>query len=207
MKPFAAPLAFAAALSLALPALAQAQAEQPGAPEAARVTAGHYTVDPFHTQVIWTVNHMGVTPLTGAIGPSGGTLDLDPANPAAAKLSVTFDVAAMAVTAAAFAKHLQSAEFFDAAKSPTATFVSTAIQASGTKARITGDLTIKGITKPVVLDAELFGAGTNPMSKKLDVGFTATAKIKRSDFGLGYGVPLVADDVDLKIVGAFTKAP
>jgi polyisoprenoid-binding protein YceI len=204
MKTFAASLALATALSLTVPALSQAQ--QPGAPEAARVTAGHYTVDTFHTQVIWTVNHMGVTPLTGALGASGGTLDLDPANPAAAKVSVSFDVAAMAVTSAQFAKHLQTADFFESAKNPTATFVSTGVQASGTKAKITGDLTIKGITKPIVLDAEFFGAGANPMSKKLDVGFTAVAKLKRSDFGLGYGVPMVSDEVDLQIVGAFTKA-
>jgi polyisoprenoid-binding protein YceI len=191
-----------AVLAAAMPAVAQ----MPGVRDPARVAAGTYAVDPNHTQVLWTVDHMGISPLSGAFAASGGTLELDPAKPSAAKVNVTFNVAEMSTTAAAFTKHLSSADFFEVAKFPTATFTSTRVQANGDSAKITGNLTIKGITKPVTLDTKFYGAGENPTNKKLNVGFSATTSIKRSDFGLGYAVPLVADQVDLRIVGAFERA-
>lgn len=195
-------LIFAAALAVAIPAIAQ----MPGAPQAERIAAGSYTVDPNHTQVVWSVNHLGFTPLYGAFGASGGTLELDPANPSAAKVTVTFNIADVSTTSAGFTKHLLSSDFFDAAKHPTATFTSTAVQVDGTSAKITGDLTIKGITKPVTLDAKLFGAGANPMNKMQTVGFTAETTVKRSDFGVGMAAPVVSDETELKIVGAFERA-
>ncbi|MES2056603.1 MAG: YceI family protein [Pseudomonadota bacterium] len=187
-------------VAAAIPAVAQT----PGAAELSRITAGSYQVDPAHTQVVWTVNHLGISPLSGAFGASGGTLNIDPANPATAKVNVTFNIAEMSTTTTAFAKHLSSPDFFDTAKFPTATFTSTSVQVSGSSARITGNLTIKGVTKPVTLDAKFYGAGANPMTKKTNLGFSATASIKRSDFGLGYGVPMVGDDLDLTIHAAFT---
>lgn len=193
-------------LAAAIAVITPAAAQMPGAPQASRVVAGSYKVDPNHTQVVWTVDHLGISPLSGAFGASSGTLELDPAKPAAAKVSITFNVADMSTTAAAFKKHLLSADFFDAEKHPTASFTSTAVQAKGSTARITGNLTIKGITKPVVLDAKFFGAGPNPRDKKLNIGFSGTTSIKRSDFGLGYGAPAVADKVDLTIHGAFAAA-
>lgn len=204
MRKLAVSLAVASALAAALPAIAQSQL--PGARDVSRVQAGRYRVDPDHTQVVWTVNHMGITPLTGAIAASGGELELDPSNPGAAKVTVTFNIKDMTTTAPAFTEHLMSADFFEVEKHPTATFAATAVEASGQKARITGDLTIKGVTRPVTLDVEFFGAGVNPMTNKLDVGFTAAAQIKRSEFGLGYGVPIVTDEVDLRISAAFTRA-
>ncbi len=205
MKKFAVNVAFAAALVTAIPALAQSSL--PGAQDATRVAAAHYQVDTDHTLVVWTVNHMGISPLSGAIAASGGTLELDPSKPAAAKVTVTFKIADMSTTVPAFTKHLLSADFFEAEKHPTASFTSTSVEANGQKARITGNLTIKGVTKPVTLEAEFFGAGTNPMSKKLEVGFSATAQINRSEFGLGFGVPAVTPDrIDLRIAAAFRRA-
>jgi len=186
-------------------AIAQMPTEAPGKPDPSLVTAGTYKVDPYHTQVIWKVDHMGISPLYGAFGDPSGSLTLDPKNPAAAKLSVTFAMTNLITTTPKLTEHLSGGDFFDIAKFPTATFVSTAVAADGTKAKITGNLTVKGVTKPVVLDAEFYGAGANPMSKKLNIGFKAETKIKRSDFGLGYGVPMVGDEVSLKIVGAFEK--
>jgi len=186
-------------------AIAQMPTEAPGKPDPSLVTAGTYKVDPYHTQVIWKVDHMGISPLYGAFGDPSGSLTLDPRNPAAAKLSVTFAMTNLITTTPKLTEHLSGGDFFDIAKFPTATFVSTAVAADGTKAKITGNLTVKGVTKPVVLDAEFYGAGANPMSKKLNIGFKAETKIKRSDFGLGYGVPMVGDAVSLKIVGAFEK--
>lgn len=201
------PVTAALALSLTTAHPAMSQSPLPGAAEVSRVVAARYQVDTDHTLVAWTVNHMGLTPLSGAIAASGGTLDIDPSKPTATKVTVTFKIADMSTTVPAFTKHLLSADFFEAEKHPTATFTSTSVEANGQKAMIKGDLTIKGITKPVALDAEFFGAGTNPMSKKLEVGFTATAQIKRSEFGLGFGVPSVTPDyVDLRIAAAFRRA-
>lgn len=205
MKHLAASLALAAALGGAVPALAQSAL--PGAPEAARVEAGTYQVDPYHTMVTWTVNHMGVTPLSGAIAASSGTLRIDPADLSAAKVEVTFDIADMSTTVPDFTRHLLSPDFFEAESNPAASFTSTSVEAEGTTAKITGDLTIKGVTRPVTLDAAFFGAGINPMTQTLDVGFTATGQINRSDFGLDYGVSAVTPDaVDLQISAAFSKA-
>ena len=116
------------------------------------------------------------------------------------------EVAQLSTTAAPFAKHLQSADFFDAAKYPTARFVSTAVTPrGGNRATIVGNLTIKNVTKPVTLDVTLVGAGVNPLSKKYTVGFEATGTLKRSEFGVKTYVPLIGDELHLTIAGAFEK--
>ena len=186
----------------AAPVLAQTAAV-PGAPVKARVAAGTYAVDPNHTQVTWQVNHMGFSMLEGQFGASGGSITIDPAKPNATKVEVNFAIDQLSVTSAPFTGHLKSKDFFDVATHPTAKFVSTKVVATGDKATITGDLTIKGITKPVVLQATFVGAGTNPMNKKVNFGFRATSSIKRSYFGLGTAVPVVSDRVDLTINAAF----
>ena len=197
-----------AAVALAVPAIAQVAmpgSALPGAPEATRVVAGSYKVDSNHTQVVWTLNHMGITPLSGDFAASGGSLTLDPKNPAAAKVSVDFNLTTMTTLVPAFTTHLLSPDILDAAKYPTANFTSTGVTVSGTNAKIAGNLTLHGVTKPVVLNAKFYGAGDNPRSKKLNVGFAATTTIKRSDFGIMYG-PTVADEVNLQIHAAFEKA-
>lgn len=199
----------AAALLLAVPlapSVAQAPAGVPGRADAKLVPAGTYQVDTAHTQATWKVNHMGFSMLEGQFGASGGSITIDPAKPAATKLEVTFDVNDLSVTSSRFATHLKSADFFDVAKHPKASFVSRSVQARGNRATVTGDLTIKGITKPVTLDAEFVGAGENPMNKKTNFGFRATGAIKRSDFGLGMAVPAVSDRVNLTINAAFAAA-
>ena len=187
---------------LALPAVAQ----MPGRPDPKLVRAGTYRVDPNHTQVTWEVNHLGFSLLSGQFGASGGQLTLDPARPAATKLEVTFDAAQMSTTSPRFSDHLKSADFFDVAKHPTARFVSRSVAVRGTRATITGDLTIKGVTRPVTLDATFVGAGTNPRGGKASIGFRATGAVKRSDFGLGMAAPAVSDRVDLVINAAFEAA-
>lgn len=192
-----------AALIAAAAVPAIAQTGLPGTQSKAPVTAGTYKVDPAHTQVTWTLNHMGFSMLSGQFGAQDGTLTIDPAKPAATKLDVTFAIDQLSVTSTQFAGHLKSKDFFDAATYPTARFVSTGVVASGNTAKITGNLTIKDQTKPVTIDATFVGAGTNPMSKKVNFGFRGTATIKRSDFGLGYATPVVADSVKLDINAAF----
>ena len=194
------------ALAAGVPAIAQLATApaQPGQPVTARVTAGTYKVDPAHTQVAWEVNHMGFSLLEGMFGASSGSLTIDPARPAATMVDVTFQVDQPSVTSSGFATHLKSGEIFDAGKYPTARFVSTAVTPrGGNRATVTGNLTIKGITKPVTLDATFVGAGNNPMNKKLNIGFGATGTIKRSDFGVGLAAPMVSDEVRLHIHAAF----
>lgn len=185
----------------------EAAREMPGTEDVAGITGGSYTVDPDHTQIVWTVDHMGITPLAGMFGASAGTLVLDPTKPDEAKLDVTIPMSGLRVTSEGFAAHLASPEILDAAKFPTASFKSTRVTVEGTDATIEGELTLHGVTKPVTLDVSFFGAGINPMTKAENIGFTATAEIRRSDFGLGFGTPVISDEVALDIVGAFIKQP
>lgn len=185
--------------------IAQAPAA-PGTKDAAKVTGGTYKVDGGHTQVVFAWDHMGFSNNIGTIAEPTGTLMLDKANPAASKVSVEFQIANLRTGVAKLDEHLAKPDFFDAAKYPTATFVSTSVKPDGaTGAEITGNLTLHGVTKPVTLDAEFYGAGVQPMSKKENVGFVATGSIKRSDFGMGAYVPLVSDAIELKIIAAFEK--
>ena len=186
--------------------VAQMPTAAPGTKDAAKVTGGTYKVDGGHTQVVFAWDHMGFTNNMGTIAEPTGTLTLDKANPAASKVSVEFPVSNIRTGVAKLDEHLMKADFFDAAKFPTATFVSTSVKPDGaTGADITGNLTIKGVTKPVTLDAEFYGAGVQPMSKKENVGFVATTTIKRSEFGMGYGVPIVSDAIELKVIAGFEK--
>jgi polyisoprenoid-binding protein YceI len=199
------------AAALLLPALAPAIAqdvpmEKPGAKTPSRVTGGSYKTDPAHTMVVWTVDHMGFTPYSGIFADVSGTLTLDPKSPNAARVEVTIPVAAITTPNAALTKHLLSKDFFGTAPAP-ARFVSTRVVARGQAATITGNLTLNGVTKPVVLDAQFYGAGKGPpqMGGGENVGFTATTTIRRSEFALGYGVPIVSDAVELKIYAGFMK--
>lgn len=206
MRKFLIPVAALAALAGGTVVIAQMPAA-PGAKDASRVTGGSYTIDPGHTQIVFAYDHMGFSNNLGIISESTGTLTLDPKNPAAAKVSVEVPVTNLKTGVAKLDEHLMKPEFFDSAKFPKATFVSTGVKVDGTGAEITGNLTIKGITKPVTLDTQFYGAGKAPamMGGKENVGFVATGTVKRSDFNMGYGVPMVGDTIGLKIVAAFQK--
>lgn len=206
-------LLLALPLVLAGPLIAQGPMTVPGAPDPARVTAGSYTVEKTHTQIKWTVNHFGFNDYFGIFGEPTGTLDLDPRNPNAAKVSIDIPINQVATSSKGLTEHLlrpgkdgKPADFFNVADHPTAKFVSTSVTASGTRATIAGNLTLNGVTKPVTLDASFVGAGDNPFNKKPTVGFHATTTIKRSDWGMTYGIPLVTDAVKLDISVAFEKA-
>ena len=188
--------------------IAQQMPPAPGAKDPSRVSGGTYQVDPGHTQVAFAYDHMGFSNNFGLIAQPTGTLTLDPKNVAASKVSIDVPIANLRTGVAALDEHLMKADFFDAAKFPKATFVSTSVKPDGTtSAEITGNLTIKGVTKPVTLNADFYGAGKAPAMAggKENVGFVATTTVKRSDFNMGYGVPMVGDSVELKIVAAFQK--
>ncbi len=200
-------IALVAVLALAAaPLLAQTPPSQPGTHDASRVVAGDYTVDTGHTQVLFTVNHLGFTEYTGQFTQPTGSLTLDPANAANDKVEISFPIEQVSTTVPGLNTHLKSADFFDAAKFPTGKFVSTKVTVSGETATIEGNLTLKDVTKPVVLAARFVGAGNAPMgAKKPYVGFAATTSIKRSDFGISYGIPMVSDKVDLVINAGFAQ--
>ena len=200
-------LLLALPLLAAAPILAQSGAPQlPGVVDPSRVAAGTYAVDNHHAQIRWTVNHFGFNDYFGIFGQPTGSLTIDPAKPNDAQVSITIPVTELATSHGDLTKHMMTADFLDAAKYPTATFVSTKVEAKGNKAKITGNLTLNGVTKPVVLDTTFSGAGNNPFNKKATVGFHATAVIKRSEFGISYAVPMISDDVTLDISVAFEKA-
>jgi polyisoprenoid-binding protein YceI len=100
---------------------------------------------------------------------------------------------------------MATADFLDAANHPTARFVSRTVTVDGNQATIVGDLTLRGVTRPVTLNARFVGAGTNPMNRKETVGFHATTSVNRSEFGMNYAVPMVSDKVELTISVAFEK--
>lgn len=184
----------------------------PGQMDVSRAQAGTYAVDPNHTLIGWRVNHFGFNDYFGIFGGSTGTLTIDPATPQNAKVDITIPIASVTTANAGLTGHLLKpagengrADFFGANPAP-ARFVSTKVEPNGTKARITGDLTLNGVTKPVVIDAEFTGAGNAMMPpNKLTLGFEGTTKIKRSEFGIGFGIPMVSDEVELDITTAFEK--
>jgi polyisoprenoid-binding protein YceI len=197
-------IALVAVLALAAaPLLAQTPPGQPGAPDPARVVAGTYNLETRHSQVLFTVNHLGFTEYTGQFTQPTGTLVLDPANPANDKVDVTFPIDKVSTTVPGLDTHLKTPDFFDMAQFPEGKFVSTKVTVNGTTAIIAGDLTLHGVTKPVVLNARFIGAGVSGPAKKLNFGFAATTTINRSDFGLKYLVPMVSDKVDLVINAGF----
>ncbi|MEP9367639.1 YceI family protein [Xanthobacter sp. VNH20] len=188
----------AVALAFTLLAL-PARAQDAGTSDPGEVKAGTYVLDPGHSRVSWSVTHLGFSTYTGLLPAAEGTLVLDPAAPEKSTLTVTLHTGKVGTLDPALDKHLKSAEFFNVEKFPTATFKATQIVATGKTAKITGDLTLLGVTKPVTLDATFNKAGTNPLDKTYSIGFDAKAVIKRSDFGMKTYVPAVSDEVTLQI--------
>ncbi|MCC4610937.1 YceI family protein [Xanthomonas campestris pv. esculenti] len=167
---------------------------------AVKVASGTYTLDPSHTDVIAQWSHFGFSNPSAHFGNVDGTLEYDAADVTKSTVQVTLPLSGLNSFTAKFDEHLKSGDFFDAAKFPTATFKSTKVEAAGTnKLTVTGDLTIKDQTKPVVLDVTLNGAGEHPMKKVPAAGFDATTTIKRSDFGVGQYAPNVSDEVKIRI--------
>ena len=204
------PLALVA-LAATAPLLAQSTPEVPGQMDATRVVAGTYVADPSHSLIAWEVNHFGFSDYIGLFGDVAGTLTLDPANLSAASVDVTIPVGKVTTASAGLTDHLlrpgkdgAKPDFFGP-EPDDARFVSTSVTATGNMAKIDGNLTLNGISRPVTLDAQFTGAGVNPYSKKQTVGFSATTMIKRSDFGINTAIPFVSDAVELEIHVAFEK--
>ena len=158
-----------------------------------------YKIDPNHTNVIATWDHFGYSKPSANFGQADGTIVYDAEHVATSSVKVTLPLSGLSAFVADFEAHLRSKDFFEADKYPDATFVSTKVAAAGAnKLRVTGDLTMHGVTKPVVLDVTLNKSAPGRDGQPR-VGFDATATIKRRDFGLGLYAPGVSDEVSLRI--------
>ena len=171
-----------------------------GAAVTAQAAPVTYQMDPHHTQVLFSWNHFGYSNPVADFGLGEGTLVFDEQHPAQSSVEVTLPLANLDTHVPALDKHLKEADFFDADKYPTVTFKSTKVQPlGGHKFKVTGDLTVHGVTKPVVLDATLNKVGPHPMTKAQAIGFDATTTLKRADFGVGAYVPNVSDEITIRI--------
>ena len=167
---------------------------------AATAAPVEYKLDPNHTVVLASWNHFGYSHPSANFGHADGTLVYDADDVAKSSVEVTLPLSGLDTFVPRLDEHLRSADFFDAAKYPDITFKSTMVHdMGGGKLMIMGDLAVHGVTKPVTLDATLNNAGPHPMTKAPTVGFDATTTIKRSDFGVGGYVPMVGDEISIRI--------
>lgn len=174
------------------------------AADPAAVQAGNYKLETGHARILFAVSHMGLSTWYGDFSGATGSLTLDPKNPAAAALDVSIPVASVTTTNTVLDGELKSPMFFDAPQFPTITFKSTKVTVTGPDtAKVTGDLTFHGVTKPVTLDATFKAAAPNAMTKAYTVGFEVKGALKRSDYGVKTYLPVIGDDVDLTISAPF----
>lgn len=179
------PLIFSLAMLTAVPAVAAPQT---------------FTFDVPHTQVYFRVNHLGFSNTHGTFKEFAGQVVLDQDAPEASKVSFKIDAASLDTDYAKRDEHLRSKDFFDVAKHPDITFTSTKVEKTGDKtAKVTGDLTLLGVTKPVVLDVTLNQMAVSPINNKLTAGFTALTTIKRTEFGMMTYAPALGDDISIVI--------
>ena len=166
-----------------------------------------YTLDASHSQILFSYNHLGFSTTYGMFSGFEGEIAFDKEDPAASSVSVAFPVREMMTGWEERFAHFMSEDFFGADENEMVTFVSTGIEVTGeTTAKITGDLTLNGVTKSVVLDAALNQAGEHPMAGKDWAGFDATTTLVRSDYGLGKFAPYVSDEVEVMISVEAMKA-
>lgn len=160
----------------------------------------NYALDPMHTNVVWSANHFGFSSPSGKFAKVEGTIKLDENKPSNSNLDVTIDTTSITTGLAKFDEHLKSPDFFNTEKFPTAIFTSTKIEQTSKKtAKVHGNLTMLGITKPVILDVKLNKIDIHPYTQKRTAGFSASTTIKRSEFGMNYAMGGVSDEVNLTI--------
>jgi polyisoprenoid-binding protein YceI len=166
-----------------------------------------YVLDSSHSQIVFSYDHLGYSTGYGMFSGFAGEITLDVDDPAASSVAVSFPVKSMLTGWQARFDHLMSPDFFGATDDEMVTFTSTAVEVTGEEtAKITGDLTLNGVTKPVVLDVVLNAMGDHPMEGKPWAGFSATTTLVRSDYNLGMFAPFVSDEVQVQISVEAMKA-
>lgn len=164
------------------------------------MAADKYELDSSHSQIVFSYNHLGYSTTYGMFSGFEGEIMFDAENPTASSVSVSFPVKSMFTGWERRDAHFMSADFFDAADDELVSFTSTGIEVTGDNtALITGDLTLNGVTKEVVLDTVMNQTGEHPMAKKPWAGFDATTTLVRSEFGVGNFAPFVSDEVKVMI--------
>lgn len=169
--------------------------------------ADKYEFDGSHTNVVFSWTHFGLSNPSARFAKVEGEVLLDTADLTKSSVSVTIPVDSLRTDVPKLDEHLRSGDFFDLAKFPAATFKSTKVEKAGDNMlKVTGDLTIHGVTKSTVLDVTVNKIGDHPMAKKPAAGFDAATTVKRSDFGMGNYVPNVSDEVKIHITTETLKA-
>ena len=159
-----------------------------------------YTIDPTHTQIQFTWSHMGFSNITARFDAAEGTLVYDPANPAASSIQVSTQIASVTSGVAKLDEEFRAAEYLDAAQFPRASFKSTAVEAAGEgKLKVTGDLTIRGVTHPATFDVTVNKVGEHPMRKVQAAGFDASGTIDRTAFGVDRYTMVTGPEIHLRI--------
>lgn len=159
-----------------------------------------YKIDPAHTAVAFIVNHVGFSNVIGRFNTVGGDVTFDKDAVEKSVVNVTIDTTSVDTNHAKRDEHLRSPDFFNAKEFPKMTFKSSKIEKTGDKTgKLHGDLTMLGVTKPVVLDVTFNKDGVSPASKLETAGFSARGTVKRTEFGMKYGAPAIGDDIQLLI--------
>ncbi|MBT9446213.1 MAG: YceI family protein [Hyphomonadaceae bacterium] len=190
------------------PLIGPAEAEISPSTVQGATPSGVYQVDANHRYLTFSYDHLGYSHPILRFDDFTASLTLDAVRPENSRVDATIQTASLRSGVVAFDGHLASARFFDAAQFPTITFRSTKVTPTSPEgATVVGDLTIKGVTHPATLNVTLNRAGSHPMSGRPTVGFTATGKITRSQWGLGAMSPAVGDQIDIHIEAEFSLAP
>ena len=163
-----------------------------------------YLVEPAHTQVRFSVSQFGLSDFSGVATGATGWLKFDPAHPKLSKLDVSVKTATVSTPDKNITGRLRGAEWLDSARYPTARFVSdSVIPIGGHRATVQGELTLRGVTRPVVIRAHFVGPGVNSATRKDAVRFDGEGAFERAEFGMNAFAPMVGDLVHVTIRGAF----
>ena len=155
-----------------------------------------WAIDPVHSTVEFRVKHLGIGIFRGRFTQVSGTAFFDESDLRNSSVEAVVPVSSLQVPGERFAGHLMTPDFFDAANTPELTFRSTSIEGvSGNRFALAGDLTIKGVTRPVRFEAEYLGRAKHPFAPREHAGFSATATVRRSDFGITWNAPLESGGV------------
>ena len=172
---------------------------------------GSWQLDPYHTQVEFSAKHLGMMTVRGYFDEVSATADIDPAHPEAASVEVTLSTASIRTNNGVRDNDLRSSNFLQVDEFPVITFKSTGVESSGPDHyTLTGDLTIKGNTRPVALDVTRYGEFNDPGMMGHRIAYSATGKINRKDFGLSFnaildGRMVVSDEIQIMIEGELVE--
>lgn len=167
---------------------------------------GSYKLDPTHVTVLFKINHMGLSTFVGRFNKVDASLEYDPQNIAAAKLSAVIDIASIDVNNSDLEETLRGSSWFDAEKYPQAFFRTDSVKViDENTAEFSGDLQLHGVTAPMALRIHFNGGGNNMLTGFYTLGFSATSTFSRSTFGVDYLIPAIADQVDVEVFAEFQQ--